>query len=337
MLAAIYYFVRCVTNFTRHKIPIRVQHYAILGLLVGLTVTVKVNGLILLLLFSALFLVEYWSQLRVWHWRPILKGALSRVPVSVASVALVFLAVFYVHIGMGTKVMDGRHYKASPEYLERIANHQTWSPSTFLLGMRDNWKYMSEYADGVPRLDYCKSDENGSHAIGWPLGARTISYRWSKDTVNGQTVMYYSFLLGNPIIWLTILIGIFMSSALYVGRYVYHAPVKDPLLFNWIGVFTGLYLSYMISILQIERVMYMYHYFVPLIFGGINLALLITYLFKDEFIAKKKHTLINLGIFVALIIATFAFFSPLTYSFGLTEDQFQLRNWFEFWHMRPAY
>ena len=337
ILAATYYFVRVSSQFLQKKISIRIKDYAILGLLIGFSVSVKVNAFILLLLFVALFLIEKWQALQHWKWLDLIQSAATRVPVSVASVALVFFSVFYIHIGMGTQIKQDRTYKASAEYQQRIHAGDTWSPSTFLLGMRDNWKYMSEYADGVPRLDYCKSDENGSFAMGWPLSSRTISYRWSKADENGETEVYFSYLIGNPIIWFSVLIGIFLTSCLIVGRFIYKAPIKDSGLFFWICIFTGLYISYMLAILQIERVMYLYHYFIPLIFGAINLSLLINYLFREELIALNRHTLANLGVYILLVIAIFAFFSPFTYSLGLTENEFQLRNWFDFWHLRPVY
>lgn len=337
ILAATYYFVRVATEYLHNKRQILIKHYAILGLLIGLAVSVKVNAFILLLLFVALFFIENWQQLISWKWFDLIQSAVLRVPVSVVSIALVFFAIFYIHIGMGKEIKQGRTYKASPEYQQAIQDGNTWSLSTFKIAMRDNWKYMSEYADGVPKLDYCKADENGSYAIGWPLSSRTISYRWSKADVDGETHAYFNYLIGNPMVWFSALLGIFLSSCLIVGKFIYKAPVKDNQLFLWISIFTGLYISYMIAILQIERVMYLYHYFIPLVFGLINWSLLIQYLFREELVTGNRHTLINLAGYILLVIATFAFFSPFTYSLGLTESGFQARNWFEFWHLRSVY
>ena len=337
ILAAIYYFVRIVTQFLYQQKSILLKHYALLGLLIGLAVSVKVNAFILLLLFVVLFGVDQWAAIKKWQWQKIISRLFLTAPVGAGAVAFTFFAIFYLHIGMGQTIKQDRTYKASAEYQQQIHAGNTWSPKTFLIGMRDNWKYMSEYAGGVPSLDYCKADENGSYAMGWPLSSRTISYRWSKDVVNGETEVYFNYLIGNPIIWLSVLAGIILSSALILGRFVYNTPIKDQTLFGWICFFTGLYLSYMIAILQIERVMYLYHYFIPLIFGALNLSLLINYIYRDELLKLNRHTLINLGIFIALVIAIFAFFAPFTYSLGLTEDEFALRNWFQFWHLRPVY
>jgi dolichyl-phosphate-mannose-protein mannosyltransferase len=334
ILGALYYFVRVATNFLHHHKAILLKHYALLGVWIGLAIAVKVNAFILLLLFVMLFGVDQWSAIKQWQWRALIARLATTVPSGVIPVAAVFFAVFYVHIGMGTTIVKERTYKASPEYLAQIRTGNTWSPNTFLLGMRDNWKYMSEYADGVPRLDVCKPDENGSYAMGWPLSKKTISYRWDKNTIDGKVVVKYKYLIGNPIVWLSVLGGIILSAGLIIGRYVYNSPIKDEKLFYWICAFTALYLSYMIAIMQIERVMYLYHYLVPLLFGAVNLALVFNYIYRDEVLANNKHTIINASLFALLVIAVFAFFSPFTYGFGLTEDQFDMRNWFSFWKLQ---
>ncbi len=334
ILGAIYYFVRTVTQFIYHQQAVRLKHYAIIGVWIGLGIMVKVTAAILLLLFAMLFIVEQWHNVKSWNWKLLLNRLLVTVPSAVIPLAFVCLAVFYVHIGMGTKVIANKTYKASPEYLEQIRLGDTWSLKTFQLGLRDNWKYMSEYADGVPRLDVCKPDENGSYALGWPLSKKTINYRWDRNVEDGKVIVKYKYLIGNPIVWFSIVGGIILSVGLIISRYVYKNPVKDEHLFYWICAFTGLYLCYMTAILQIERVMYLYHYFIALIFGAINLALMFTYLYREDVIANNKHTIINAALFAGLVISIFAFFSPFTYGFGLTEDQFEMRNWFEFWKLQ---
>jgi len=334
ILGALYYFVRVITNHTRQQASISWKHYAILGIWIGLSIAIKVNGAILVILFVMLFLVDQWQAICRWQWLGLGKRLAITVPAGVLPLLLVFFGIFYIHIGMGQQVIKDRTYKASPEYLQRIKAGDTWSPSTFVIGMRDNWKYMSEYADGVPRLDVCKTGENGSYPLNWLIGKKTINYRWDKNTDNGKTVVHYKTLIGNPIVWLSVLAGMVLSCGLIIGRYVYGNAIKDEPLFLWICAFTALYLCYMIAIMQIERVMYLYHYLVPLVFGAINLTLVFTYLFRDQVLANNKHTIINVYLFALLVIGVFAFFSPFTYGFGLTEDQFALRDWFGFWQLQ---
>jgi dolichyl-phosphate-mannose-protein mannosyltransferase len=332
VLGALYYFVLAITSNAK----ILLKHYAILGVFIGLAISIKVNGFILLLLFVMLFGVDQWANLKKLDMVALIRRLVVAVPAGMVPVALVFLTVFYVHIGMGTKVIPNQTYKASPEFLEGIREGNTWSPSTFVVGMRDNLKYMSEYADGVPRLDECKSDENGSFALDWTLSRKTISYRWDKETVDGKALTHYMYLVGNPIIWFSVVLGIVLSLGLIMSKFVYGQKEKDTPLFYWICAFTGLYVCYMLAMINIERVMYLYHYLVPLLFGSINLALMFNYIYREDIIANNRHTWINLGIFIVLVIAMFAFFSPLTYGFGITVDEFELRNWFSFWKLQAA-
>lgn len=334
VLAALYYCVRVITQKMYQHRAIKISDYAILGALIGAVIAVKINGFILLLLFVMLYGVDQWDNIKNWRFPALIIRLCQTAPTGVAAMLIIFFGVFYIHIGMGKNIIDNRVYKASPEYIAQIRQGNTWSPSTFVIGMRDNFKYMSEYADGVPRLDECKVGENGSFAMDWTLGKKTISYRWDKVTNDGISTVSYKYLVANPIVWFSVLFGIILSSGLIMSRYVYGNVVKDTPLFYWICAFTGLYLAYMIAILQIERVMYLYHYLVPLIFGMINLALVFTYIYRDEVITNNRHTLFNLGLFVALVMGVYALFSPFTYSTGLTESQFELRNWFDFWKMQ---
>jgi dolichyl-phosphate-mannose--protein O-mannosyl transferase len=328
ILAALYYFVRTITNNN-----ILLRHYALLGVLIGLAISVKVNGAILLLLMVMLYGVDQWKNITHWRTLALLKRLLITIPTGSLPIVGVFLAVFYLHIGLGTEIANNRTYKASPEYLNLVRNGETFSFAAFRVGMKDNWRYMTEYSDGVPRFDICKPGENGSLVTNWPLGAKTISYRWSKDTYDGVVKTDYTYLISNPIVWFSALLGILLSVGLIISRFVYGNPEKDRPLFLWICAFTGLYMSYMIAMLQIERVMYLYHYLIPLVFAVINLGLVFNYIYRDEIIANNRHTLINLGGFVLLVIAIFVFFSPLTYSFPITADQFELRDWFKFWRL----
>lgn len=330
ILAELYFFVRIITSGK----TIRLRDYALLGVFIGFAISVKATSAIEFLLLAMLFLVDQWNNIKEWNWLALIKRVACTVPAGVLPAIAIFLSIFYIHIGMGTKIATHSTYKASPEYLNQIRMGDTWSLKTFQLGMRDNWKFMSEYADGVPRLDVCKADENGSYALGWPLSKKTISYRWDRNVEDGKVIVKYKYLIGNPIVWFSVVGGIILSLGLIISRYVYNNPVKDEKLFYWICAFTGLYTCYMLAILQIERVMYLYHYFIPLLFGAINLALIYTYIFREGVIANNKHVIINTTLFAMLVIAIFAFFSPFTYSFGLTEDQFEMRNWFEFWKLQ---
>lgn len=332
MLAEIYCFVRLLTSGK----PILLRHYALLGVLIGFAISVKATGAIEFLFLAMLFLVDQWQNIKHFNPLALAKRLLLSVPAGVAPAALIFLSVFYIHIGMGTKIIPDHTYKASPQYLEAIRAGKTWSFSTFTIGLADNLRYMSEYADGVPRLDECKPDENGSFALDWIMGKKSINYRRDSNTIDGQVITRYITIVVNPVVWFSAFVGILFSLGLIMSKFIYGQQEKDTPLFYWICAFTSLYVAYMLAILQIERVMYIYHYLIPLVFALINLALIFSYIYREEILQNNKHMWINLGIFVALVIAVFAFFSPLTYGLPLNEEQFELRNWFAFWKLQVA-
>lgn len=329
---ALWYLVKSLKS----ERAVTIKNYAILGAIVGLAVAVKVNGLILALLCGILFLEDQWNRLFSKDFLYAIERAILGGVAFIASLAAVVLVVMYIHIGMGSEVVPGRTYKASPEYLSSMKENGTWSFTTFKLGLKDHYRYHAEYADGVPRLDVCKEGENGSSWTQWPFGGKSINYRWNKNTIDGEVIVNYTYLFGNPLVWLSAFAGIVFSLALIIGRFVYNTPIKDENLFRWITYFTGMYVSYMIAISQIERVMYMYHYFVPLLFAIVNLGLVFSYIFKEGLENNSRFTRANLIAIGFFTIALFAWFSPYTFGFGITENQFDLRNWFSNWQLEAV-
>ncbi len=327
----------CLLAFSlRRGGHVRLRHYAALGTLVGLAIAVKLNGAVLLLLPVALFLADQWPALRESRWRDAARRLIAAIPAFCLPALLVFFGSFYVFIATATDVIPGRTYKASAEYLQHLRDHTTWTPSGFHAGLRDHLRYMAEYADGVPRLDVCKPGENGSHATQWPLGGKTINYRWNREVVNGVSVVEYTYLVSNALVWLTVLAGIALSCALVLGRVVFGHAVTRPRDFHWLALFTGLYLAYFVAILQIERVMYLYHYLLPLMFGIANLAVLWNYQFGDGLAAGRWHPRINLLLLLLLAATVFAYFAPLTYGWPLTTSQMEQRVWFDVWRLEPV-
>ncbi len=327
----------CMLAFSlRSGSRVRLRHYAGLGTLVGLTIAVKLNGAVLLLLPVALFMADQWPALRESRWPAAARRLSAAVPAFCLPALLVFFGSFYGFIATSTEVIPGHTYKASAEYLQHLREHTTWTASGFRAGLRDHLRYMAEYADGVPRLDVCKPGENGSHATQWPLGGKTINYRWNREIVRGLSYVEYTYLVPNPLVWLVVLGGIVLSFALVLGRVVFGHAVTRPRDYHWLVLFTSLYLAYFAAILQIERVMYLYHYLLPLMFGIANLAVLWNYLFGDGLAAGRWHPRINLLLLLLLVAAGFAWFAPLTYGWPLSTSQMEQRMWFDVWRLEPV-
>jgi dolichyl-phosphate-mannose--protein O-mannosyl transferase len=304
-----------------------VREYFILGLLIGLALAVKVNSLILILLYPFLFFYRLGTlKGYIGH---IIKFVVNAIAFG-AGIMLIFLSVFYIHFSLGSKV--GKiTYNASPKYLEVIKKGEQTNLSNFLMMAKENLVYEQNYQKGVPRYNPCKKVENGSLAMTWPFGNKPINYRWSKK--DGK--VSYLYLQSNPIIWFSVVLGVILALVLVISRFVYGLHVKDERLFYLICVFLALYVSYMIVVFNIGRVMYLYHYFIPLFFGAFIFFLMFNYLFKESIENRSKVLQIAVIIFVIEIVYTYYVFAPFTYFKPLTTMEFIQRQWFDFWHLKP--
>lgn len=322
MFATVLYFL-----WILDKERVGYRHYFGFGLFMGLSLMVKANGLILILLFPALFLYRVkWDHGRL----KALKRFVLDGMVVVAGMAVVTVVVFSIHFSLGKKVSHN-HYTASPAYMKIIKEGETSNPLNFPVMMRDNFNYMKNYSKGVPRYNPCKKGENGSLATTWPFINKTINYRWGKQ--DGK--VSYLYLMGNPVIWFGVVLAVILGTALMLARFVFGLPVTDRRLFFLTGTFLAIYWSYMITMFNIERVMYLYHYLIPLFIGTFIFFTLFVYLFKSSIERNSKLLMFGVMLFAAEIVYTYWFFGPFTYYKPLSTMEFLQREWFDFWKLKP--
>ena len=123
---------------------------------------------------------------------------------------------------------------------------------------------------------------------------------------------------------------------LIVSKFIYKLEIKNKKTFFLLICFTAMYVSYMVIMLRIGRVMYLYHYFIPLVFSFIILFLVFNYI-AGEYLTNRKKTVYKfLTLFVMAIIASYQFYSPLTYYKPLTTNEFNQRIWFDSWKLKAV-
>ncbi len=306
--------------------------YFILGLFIGLSFMIKATGAITFLLFLFLFAYNYRNEFKEWkkNISPLFKKFSVKLIITLVGISAIFFPVWYVHFSLGKTIAGDKNYSASEEYKQIIANGETANPLNFFVMLRDNLKYMANYNKGVPRLDVCKPDENGSYPLVWPLGDKSINYRWEKSDGGVR----YLYLQSNPVIWFSALIGVILSLILIISKYVYNLEIKNKRIFYLLLCFTIMYASYMAIMLRIGRVMYLYHYFIPLIFSFIILFLVFSYIVEEYLENRKKTVYKFLALFVLAIIVSYQFYNPLTYYKPLTSEEFNQRILFDFWKLK---
>jgi len=364
ILAAIAYF-SCLWS----KSAFKLKNYFILGLLVGLSFAVKVNALVLILLFVFLQYIEIQAQGTDMFkgWKKIITNFITKGAVFLSGIVMIFSFVQYIHTGLVRNIDADKIYMASSEYRKGLDQKQTWNPYYTIISTIDWYKYADNYTKGVPALDVCKADENGSYPTNWLIGKKAISYRWEryyvlktshhtyspfeeKNTLtldeysklpedqknNYENVTRYMYLQINPIIWLIALVSLILSFALVLSRFVFGLKVKNEKTFQAIVFFLIIYVGYMLSVLTVERVLYLYHYFIPLVMSMVLVPLNFYYIFEEKLDSKEAGKYLYgflLGVLL-LIFMAFVFYAPFSYYLPLSSGEFKARNWFSFWGLK---
>lgn len=296
------------------------RRFALAALLFGAAFSAamltKVFSLILILLVPALFLQIGWERRRALRFLGF--GALGFLPLTI----LVWQLHFGIAATVNPSLPDQGYYQASTAYKELLATKRTGELRGFPLMLRDSLRFVPHYEAGVPRLNLCKTDENGSPWFLWPIGSRTINYRW--ETPNGQ-VFRYLYLVPNPAIWFLGLLAVVLGATLLLSSII--APPKEPLRHRGLLLtFLALYIGFLAAVSTIDRVMYLYHYFLPLLLSFLLVAIILLEMRRIE----RTLFLLIVGM---LIFVTYQFYRPLTYYEPMTDAQVQRRALLKVWEL----
>lgn len=294
------------------------------GLSFGLAMATKVLAMIFVLFFPFIIfrLIPDWKKVTLF------------VLGSVSVMLLAYVSVWQIHFSLGKKVIpelpDNGYYQASNELKAMLNTGKTDDFSSFPVMLRDHLKFGPHYTRGVPRLDLCKEDENGSPSYFWPFGARSINYRWAQENDNEYRYLY---LQSNPIAWGIGLLSVVLSFVLLLAPLLF--TVKEKLRHHFLLLtFFGLYCSYMFAVSRITRVMYLYHYFTPLLFSFILSALVVINIQRvGRLKVTEDRRTVFMTILALLIFASFQFYRPLTYYEPLTDDAVKKRSVLQLWEL----
>ncbi len=291
------------------------------GLFFGLATSVKVTSLVLLPLL-ALFPGTLTDPKRY-----------TRPMIAVGAAFLVFFASFYIHYQLGSNVhpeLKGDGFFSAPQEI-RPQIQKGVSVAAFPLFFNEWLRFFDNYEKGVPKLNLCKTQENGSYPLLWPIGGGTISYSWKKD---GDVTRYVT-LLANPAVWAISFLGFLLGFCQIVNRLTTKSESSEK--FGMSESLTILYICYYGAMLHVDRVMYLYHAFIPLIFGLIVFALrfeklefLLGYRFDKPFKLASCFLLLSASTF------SYLYFRPLVSYQPITDDVFNSRKWFDIWNLRCA-
>lgn len=316
ILFTLYFFFKAIYA---HQNLERKKYYILTGVWIALTTATKLNWLFLILLFL-----------------PLMKKSIQNALISILISILTFLSIFYIHFFLSDNI-NPTLKPALPSYYKQIVEqHKNKNPlyTPFL-----TYIYIKagiNYHEGVPKFQgYLSEWENGSLPMDWPLGIKSINYRWEK-TADGK--VKYLYLQANPVVRLIWLVGVILWLSLTITSFIF-SPLLKPnqltksYIYN-ISILTLLYTAYMGGMILIPRVMYLYHYFPALIISVLISGTVASLLVKIYKISHNIQKLILVTLWF-LIIAWWYIYSPLTYFKPISEKYFNKINIFKLWYLKP--
>lgn len=328
-MIALYYLIRAHKD-DHNRFP---MYSLLFGAAFACAMATKALALIMVLLFPVIILTLRTDSKNPFAFT-IPKMPLAKVgqflALSIGAFLVLYIGIWQLHFSIGKTVVstlpDNGYYQASEEYKALLTERRIHLP----IMIRDNLNFLTHYSKGVPTLNLCKMDENGSPFFFWPLGARSINYRW--ETPNGSYYKYIT-LQANPAVWGLAFIGLVLAAVLLAGSFILPGAIelkhKNGLLL-WFGMWT----AYMIAVSQIDRVMYLYHYFIPLLFSFILFAYVLMELSQLGVLklteSRKSWILLVCSL---VIFAGFQFYRPLTYYEAIDDKTFRKRMIFPLWDL----
>ena len=144
----------------------------------------------------------------------------------------------------------------------------------------------------------------------------------------------YIYLQCNPLVWCIGLIGILSSISLVVSKTCFSLKEEHKDLFCHIVLLLLMYICYMVAMLNMPRVMYLYHYLIPLIFSILLATLIFSYIYRKLILRNDKWLLLFAAILFVEIIYIFQYFSPLTYGYPISVPEFNQRCWLQVWMLK---
>lgn len=369
VLAALVYFAYLFID----KKDIKHWEYLVLGLIIGFSVSTKINSLILVLIFPFLFTYDNFKTLtdRTKSFKKLNQRLFISGASFIVGIFIIFGIVQYIHLNLAKKQLpDKNQYNnlvLNDGYRKIVDTNSFSNPLSVFTSTWGWFEYQTAYNEGVPKLDESKPDENGSYPTNWIVGRKAISYRWDRYPIeknkhntytwnespgnisldeesklpedekkNWTVVVKQLYLVINPAIWLLSIIGIVLGISIVISWLLFGLKIKNGKLFSLITFFTVMYVSYMISVLSVSRVLYLYHYFVALMISLLIGFLIFLYSFKNLLTHPKKSQYLYIGLWTifSLVLASFIFFAPFTYYLPLTSQEFEIRNWFSFWGLK---
>ena len=292
----------------------------------GAVMTTKLVGLIFILAFV-------WG---LWMLRKNYMRCLLFTAGSLVGFVIVFISVWHLHFSLGTtiepRLSNEGFYHSSEEAKSMLVAGTSGTWQAFPTMLADAMAYVPYYSKGVPKLDLCKDHENGSPSFFWPIGAKTINYRWATD---GEKTRYL-YLVPNPVGWALGFFGVLACSAFALCSLFLHTKLTLHMK-NEMMLLLAMYWGYMFAISQLDRVMYLYHYFVPLNISYLLFAIFLLNITRvGAWTVNESRRFILATLLALAVFLSFQYYRPFSYYKPISDENVAERAILPLWELRCA-
>lgn len=306
------------------------------GLFAALAASVKWTGATFLAVIIIMEIVNYRLKIRSY-----LKTIIARVALFLVVIPfIVYFAIFALHFSLLTKSGPGDAFM-TPEFRKTLAGSAENQNPDLAAQPLSMWGKFVELNKQMYKSNATLTATHpySSKWYTWPFMIRPIYY-WNKASANNQPSTVNSqpatsnkisriYFLGNPVIWWASTVAmLYLLLNVLHGLYRGVRPKFLP------ALLIGAYLLNILPFIGISRAMFLYHYFTALVFAIIALVYLIDQIQDPKTLpigsvrAGKKRIF---TILLAVSVASFIFFAPLTYGLPLSEKAYNFRVWLKTW------
>jgi dolichyl-phosphate-mannose-protein mannosyltransferase len=291
------------------------------AVLAGMAASTKWTGLTTLGVIGFAWLARTLRQRVSW------RLALPQTVILLAVPALVYVGTFALHFQLLPHSGPGDAFM-SQRFQSTLAGNPQYDPAA-QVSFTDKFIELN-----LALRDYNLSLDNSthpysSHWLSWPVLQRPVYY-WTGTSTTGEHE--YIYLLGNPVIWWGLLAGVVVVALAWTrnpARFDRHRGSMALLGLAWVA-------NYLPFVL-IRRPMFLYHYFFAFLFClaavSIGLGLLAGWMTEDKKVwqfPSRRSAAIYGGI-LALALAGFVFFAPISFGLPLSDSGLGWRIWLDSW------
>lgn len=272
----------------------RVGWWIAAGLLAGLAVGVKFTGLVAAATVLLMLARTWWRQPTSAVFRKVLTASV----LVVASAALVYIVGWYIHFSLLTQPGSGDVWQipSGSFWPDLVTVHRQMLSANYHLAGKH--PYSSSWWT-------------------WPLMLRPVFY-WQ----DGGGLIYF---IGNPALWWGVLAALIGSAGAMIGNPRVRRRARA-----WLGSYgwllaAGYFISYA-PLVNVPRVLFLYHYATPLLF-----SLLFVVGLLDRLVLPRTGRVRLLTVAIGALALGFALFSPLTFGWPLPAALSQSLFWLPSW------